>query len=123
MTDNPTHPMQPIDLRYWLTFLTLERRPRFWGDATPSQARSIAMRLDVIFKDSPTQRRDRLDVIEYIFGRRFASSKGLTRAEASAILDWLTKTPPAALAVECERCLTAYKAESGQLVIPELEGQ
>lgn len=112
-----TRPMSAIDLRYWLTFLTLERRSRFWGDATPAQARSIAIRLDIIFKDSPTQRRDRLDTLEWIFGRRFASSKGLTRAEASAILDWLSKTPPTALAVECERCLVAYRIESGQLVM------
>lgn len=109
------NPMSPQDLRHYLVFLALERRPRNWGDPTPSQARAIAMRLDVVFKGSETQRRDRLDVLEYVYGRNIVSSKSLTRAEASAVLDWLSKTPPDVLAQECQRCLTAYRVERGQV--------
>lgn len=117
MTNRPV--MTAVELRYYVILKTLECRSRQWGDATLSQARSIAMRLDVVFKDSDTQRRDRLDVLVWIFGRRFASSKGLTRAEASATLDWLSTTPPDVIAQECQRCLVAARIEQGQLSFKE----
>lgn len=107
-------PWQADDLRSYIQLRAIQLRPSNWGDATPAQARTIAMYLDSAFEDSPTKRKDRLAVLEYLFERRFASSKGLTKAEAAIMMNWLTKSTPEIIVIEAQRCLEAYLIEHGQ---------
>lgn len=84
------------------------------GPASEQQATKLIIPIDVEFKDSPTQRTDRLAVLSYIVERELTSTKDLSKAEASAIIGWQTSAPPEVVAGELNRLLRAALKAEGQ---------
>jgi hypothetical protein len=87
------------------------------GDCTPSQAGWIASLMGTAFKESPTKDKDRYAVMTWLFGRDITTTRDLTNAEASAVIDWLadeTKDLSQDGATEIQRVYTEAMKAQGQ---------
>jgi hypothetical protein len=85
------------------------------GPASEQQVTKLIIPIDVEFKESPTQRTDRLAVLSYVVERPLTSAKELSKAEASAIIGWQTSAPPEVVAGELNRLLRAALKAQGQI--------
>lgn len=59
------------------------------GPCTPKQAGWIASLMNKAFKDSATADKDRYSVMSWLFEREVTTTRDLSSAEASAVIDWL----------------------------------
>jgi hypothetical protein len=84
------------------------------GPASDQQVTKLIIPIDVEFKESPTQRTDRLAVLSYVVERPLTSAKELSKAEASAIIGWQTSAPPEVVGGELNRLLRAALKAQGQ---------
>lgn len=91
-----------------------EATTAFSGPASAGQVTKLIIPIDAEFKDSATQRKDRLAVLSYIVERDLTSAKELLKNEASAIIGWQTSAPPEVVAGELNRLLRAALKAQGQ---------
>jgi hypothetical protein len=87
---------------------------RLSGPASEQQVTKLIIPIDAEFKESATQRTDRLAVLSYVVERPLTSSKELSKSEASAIIGWQTSAPPEVIAGELNRLLRAALKDQGQ---------
>lgn len=87
------------------------------GPASSDQVQYAASLLSAAFKDSPTARKDRIAVLGWLFDRAITSTKSLTTAEASALIDLLVdETGDLSMDghTELHNCLQAVMQAMGQ---------
>lgn len=104
-------PMTAWQVVNFCTLKELDARQHMHGDSTPGQVKTIVWYTEEAFKatsDRHVRRALRLALLEWIFGRRFESTKDLAMAEASGLLAWLCSTPLDVRIVECTACVEAH---------------
>ena len=84
---------------------------RLEGSITEKQMGYMNGLLGKVFGGGQSGDIARHQFLEYVFGN--SSSKALSKAEASAVIDWLTSSEDAA--TEAHAALTAWGAEHGQM--------
>lgn len=104
-------PMTAWQVVNFCTLKELEARQHMHGKVTRKQVRKIIMYMEPIFaetRDRHVERTLRLALLGWVFGRHFESTNDLARAEAAALLTWLSATPLDVRMVECQRCIEAH---------------